>query len=402
MSGPAGGPSRFVRLQGLPPYVLAEVDGLRRAALARGEEVFDFGIGNPDSPSPELAVHALIEAARRGENHRYQPSPGLPPLRAALVSWYRRRFGVELDPDSEVIATIGSKEGLAHLFYATLGPGVPVLVPNPCYPIHRFGVLFAGGLPVDVAMHPGRDHLADYEAARRAAPIPPRFAIMNFPHNPTTATVEPEYWGRALAWAQTHDLYLISDLAYADLVFDGRQAPSLLQVPGARERAVEFFTISKSYSMPGWRVGFCVGNRELVGALRTMKGYLDYGIFGPVQQAAAAVLGEAGDAFARAACEMYRSRRDALCEGLAAAGWPVERPHATMFVWAPLPPAVRAAGLPAADFARRLFESTRVVVSPGTGFGDAGEGFVRFALVEESARCRRAAEKIGEFLRTLG
>jgi alanine-synthesizing transaminase len=386
----------FPRLALLPPYVLAEVDARKRAAKARGEEVFDFGVGNPDGPSPPLAISVLSEEAQRTENHRYQPSHGLPALRQAICAWYARRYQIKLDPETEVVATIGSKEGLAHLFYAVLGPGDPVLVPDPCYPIHRVGVMFAGGQVVGVPMAPGRHHLNDYEAARAASPTPPRLAIMNFPHNPTTATVDLDYWKRAVAWAQKHDLYLISDLAYADLTFDDRETPSALLVDGARERVVEFFTVSKSYSMPGWRVGFCVGNRELVAALAKMKSYLDYGIFAPAQLAAAAVLSPAGDAVARAARENYRDRRDVLCAGLARAGWPVELPHATMFVWAPVPERMRAGG--SAEFARKLFDATRVAVAPGTGFGPGGEGYVRFALVEDILRTRRATELIKGFL----
>jgi alanine-synthesizing transaminase len=390
---------KFFRLQDLPPYVLAEVDARKRAAVARGEQVFDFGIGNPDLPSPQLALDALTDAAKRPENHRYQPSPGLLPLRRAICEWYRRRRGVVLDPERECIVTIGSKEGLAHLFYAALGAGECVLVPDPCYPIHRYGVLFAGGVPLPVPIAPGRDPFDAYEQARARAPLPPVFAIMNFPHNPTTATVEADFWRRAVAWAKQHEIALVSDLAYADLVFDATPAPSILEVPEAREVAVEFFTISKSYSMPGWRVGFCVGNADIISALRMMKGYLDYGIFAPIQLAAAAVLGPEGDAIARAACETYRGRRDALVSALADVGWPVPAPLATMFLWAPLP--ARAQKLGAAEFARRLFEQTRVAVAPGTGFGPGGEGHVRFSLVEDADAIRTAAARIGEFLKQL-
>ena len=390
---------KFFRLQQLPPYVLAEVDARKRAALARGEEVFDFGVGNPDLPSPKLALDVLAEAAKVPENHRYQPSHGLPPLRRAIAAWYQRRHGVTVDPDSECIATIGSKEGLAHLFYAALGPGDCVLTPDPCYPIHRYGVLFAGGVPVPVPTAPGRDPLPDYEAARAKSPKPPMFAIMNFPHNPTTATVDRGFWPRAVAWAREHGIAIISDLAYADLCFDGTEAPSVLAVPGAREIAVEFFTVSKSFSMPGWRVGMCAGNAEIIGALRTMKAYLDYGIFAPVQLAAAAVLGPEGDAIAKQACEVYHGRRDVMCAALADAGWRVTPPKATMFVWAPLPE--KARGMGAADFAARLFDATRVAVSPGTGFGPGGEGNVRFSLVEDAPKIRKAAARIGEFLKQL-
>jgi alanine-synthesizing transaminase len=388
----------FYRLRSLPPYVLAEVDARKREALARGENVYDFGVGNPDRPSPPMAVSALTEAVVKPENHRYQPSHGIEPLRLALSDWYLRRYHVRLDSDGEVVATLGSKEGIAHLFWAVLAPGDVVLVPNPCYPIHRIGVEFAGGNVVDVAMAEGRDHLADYEAARKASPRPPRFAVMNFPHNPTTALVDGDFWKRAVAWATEHNLYILSDLAYADITFEGHAAPSALAAhPNAKDRVVEFFTVSKSYSMPGWRVGFCAGNARLVGALAQIKTYLDYGIFAPLQYAATAVLGPEGDTIARTASGTYKARRDALLQGLDSAGWNVRPPRGTMFVWAPLPDA--ASAMTSVQFAADLFAATRVVVSPGVGFGTAGDRHVRFALVEDVYRTREAAERISEFLR---
>ena len=389
----------FPRLETLPPYVLAEVDAKKRAALARGEEVFDFGVGNPDLPPPALATEALIEAIRQPGNHRYMPSHGLEAVRDAIADWYRRRYGVTVDAGTEAVATLGSKEGLGHLFYAVLGAGQAVLVPDPCYPIHRVGVMFAGGQVVPVPTGPDRDPLVEYEAARRSSPSPPAYAIVNFPHNPTTATVDATFYPKILEWAEKHDIVLISDIAYADLSFEGDKSPSMLAVPGASARAVEFFTVSKSYSLPGWRVGFCVGNPKLIGALKTIKTYLDYGIYGPLQLAAARMLGPAGDEAARQARETYRARRDTLCQGLGLAGWVVEPPKATMFVWAPLPERARSLG--AANFAARLFDATRVAVSPGTGFGPGGEGAVRFALVEDVSRLPAATQKIGEFLKSL-
>jgi alanine-synthesizing transaminase len=385
----------FPRLSGLPAYVLAQVDEAKSRLRALGEDVFDFGLGNPDRASPPAVVRRLIETAEPAAHHRYAPSHGIAPLRAAICAWYARRHGVTLDPEVEAVATLGSKEGLAHLFMALLGPGDIALVPDPCYPIHRFGPLFAGADLALVPTGPGRDPVAEYDAAwQRASQVrTPKVAVVNFPHNPTTATATRAQLEALVRWAERRDLWLISDLAYADLVFDG-EATSLLSIAGAHDRSCEFFTVSKSYNMPGWRVGFCVGNKELVGGLKRFKGYVDYGHFTPVQLAAATALTAECDAAVAEVRDVYRHRRDALVEGLAAAGWKIPTAEATMFVWAPLP-----AGMTnSVEFSMRLLEQARVAVAPGIGFGPGGEGFVRFALVEEVERTREACRRIAAAL----
>jgi alanine-synthesizing transaminase len=387
--------SHFPRLAGLPAYVLAQVDDLKTRLRNAGADIFDFGLGNPDRGSPPSVVERLIAEAPRPAHHRYAPSPGVPALREAICAWYARRFSVALDPDTEAIATIGSKEGLAHLFFATVGAGDAVLVPSPAYPIHHFGPLFAGGEPIPVPTGPGRDPVAELEVAYTTSPRPPKLAVINFPHNPSTATATRGQLTEIVRWAERRDVWLISDLAYADLVFDGEPATSLLTIDGARERTCELFTVSKSYNMPGWRVGFCVGNRELVGALKRLKGYLDYGLFTPVQLAAAHALAHGDDAV-RDVRELYRQRRDALCSGLARAGWRVAPPAATMFVWAEIPEAHRGRG--ALGFSLHLLDAAKVAVAPGTGFGLGGEGFVRFALVEEVERIEAACRAIAAAL----
>jgi alanine-synthesizing transaminase len=389
--------SNFQRLAGLPAYVLGEVDDLKTRLRAAGENVYDFGLGNPDRGSPPSVVQRLVDEAAAPAHHRYAPSPGVPALRQAICAWYARNYGVTLDAETEAVATIGSKEGLGHLFLATLGAGDTVLAPDPCYPIHRFGPLFAGAEVVPVATGPGRDPLRELEAAYALAPRPPKMAIVNFPHNPSTAVASRAQLEAIVRWAEQRDLWLVSDLAYADLMLDpsGARAPSMLAIDGARERTCEFFTCSKSYNMPGWRVGFCVGNRQLVGALRRIKGYLDYGHFTPVQLGAVTALTDGEGAVAEVR-ETYRARRDALCAGLAAAGWPVAPPAATMFVWAPLPERFRDEG--SVKFALRLLERARVAVAPGVGFGAGGEGHVRFALVEEVDRIGAACAAIARAL----
>jgi alanine-synthesizing transaminase len=387
--------SRFQRLEGLPAYILGAIDERKSALRARGEEVFDFGLGNPDRPAAPSVVARLTTAATVGENHRYQPSPGVLALRAAICRWYERRYQLHFDPESEAVVTIGSKEGLGHLLLATVNPGDVVLAPDPCYPIHRFGVHFAGGHYQPVPTGPDRhDPVADLEAAWHAAPRPPKLAIVNFPHNPTTATVDEATMVRIVRWAEKHDVWLISDLAYADLVFEGR-APSALSVPGARERTVEFFTTSKSFNMAGWRCGFCVGNPTLVGALRRIKGYFDYGIFNPIQQAAMAAL-DSGEPLAGEMRDTYRARARTLVDGLAAAGWKVAPPQATMFVWAPLPERFRSAG--SLSFSLQLLDGAQVSVAPGIAFGEGGDAHVRFSLIEEPPRIEGACRRIAAFL----
>ena len=397
MAGPPDkSANQFARLAALPPYVLAAVDELKSRLRAEGHDVFDFGLGNPDGPSPRLAIDRLIAEAQRPGNQRYMPSRGLPEVRRAICDWYGRKYGQGFDPETEAVVTLGSKEGLAHLLLAIVGPGDCVLSPDPCYPIHRYGVIIAGGEPVPVATRPDLDAYAEIENALARAPRKPKGLIVNYPHNPTSAVVGPDFFEKVVALAKRESMWVISDLAYADLVHDGRPAPSIFAVPGARDLAVEFFTVSKSYSMPGWRVGFCVGSRTLVGALGTIKGYLDYGIFAPAQLAAATALSPACDADVTANRTLYKHRAALLCEGLEAAGWKVPRPTASMFVWAPLP--ARAKEMGAVRFAAELLEHARVAVSPGVGFGPGGEGYVRFALVETDERARQACAAIGKYL----
>jgi alanine-synthesizing transaminase len=387
--------SQFARLASLPPYVLAAVDELKSRLRAQGHDVFDFGLGNPDGPSPKAAIERLVTEAQRAGNQRYMPSKGMPEVRRAICDWYQRKYALSFDPDTESVVTIGAKEGLAHLFLAVIGPGDCVLTPDPCYPIHRYGIIIAGGEPVPVATGPGRDAFAEIEAAMARAPRKPKGLVINFPHNPTSAVVELPFFEKVVALAKREGLWVISDLAYADLNHDGHPAPSIFQVPSARDVAVEFFTVSKSYSMPGWRVGFCVGNPTLVGALTTIKGYLDYGTFAPTQLAAATALGSC-DADVATNRERYKHRAALLVNRLAKGGWQVPLPTASMFVWAPIPTSHRH--LDAVGFASALLEHARVAVSPGTGFGPGGEGYVRFALIEPDDRVERACAAIGEFL----
>jgi alanine-synthesizing transaminase len=383
------------RLSQLPPYVLARVDELKNRLRAEGRDVCDFGLGNPDGASPAAAIARLSAEVARPGFQRYMPSRGLAEPRQAICDWYRRRHGQSFDPDREAVVTIGSKEGIAHLLLALVGPGDCVLAPDPGYPIHRYGVTIAGGEPVSVAVGPGRDHYRDIEEALVRSPRRPKGLIVNFPHNPTTAVADQAFFGKVVELALREQLWVISDLAYADLCFDGKPAPSIFHVPRAREVAVEFFTVSKSYSMPGWRVGFCVGNPELVAALATLKGYLDYGSFAPTQLAAATALRDCdGDVEENRA--RYRHRAEVLVRGLREAGWAVEPPRATMFVWAPLPAAHAEAGSVA--FAAELLERAEVAVAPGLGFGPGGEGHVRFSLIEPDDRVRQACERIGKFL----
>ncbi len=385
------------RLSALPPYVLATVDELKTRLRVEGHDVYDFGLGNPDGPSPLAAIDRLVTEARRPGNQRYMPSKGLPEPRREICDWYRRRFGQTFDPDSEAVVTIGSKEGIAHLLLALVAPGDLVLTPDPCYPIHRYGVIIAGGDPVSVACGPDVDHFAELEKALAGAPRRPIGLIVNFPHNPTAATVDLPYYEKVVALARRENLWVISDLAYADLTFDpATPTRSIFEVPGSRDVAVEFFTVSKSYSMPGWRVGFCVGNPELIGSLATIKGYLDYGIFAPAQLGAATALARC-DEDVRQNRQRYQDRAQLLVDGLRAAGWPVPMPKASMFVWARLPASRQAMG--AVAFASALLQEARVAVAPGVGFGPGGEGYVRFSLVESDDRTRLACAAIADFLR---
>jgi len=386
----------FPRIERLPPYVFAIVNELKAAARARGEDIIDFGMGNPDQPTPSHVVEKLVEVARRKDTHRYSQSKGIPRLRRAICNWYRERYQVEMDSETQAIVTIGSKEGLAHLALATMGPGDTVLVPNPAYPIHPYGFIIAGADVRHVPLVPGVDFFDELQRAIRETWPRPKMLVLNFPGNPTTQCVELEFFEKVVAIAREYGIWVIHDLAYADIVFDGYRAPSILQVAGAEEVAVESFSLSKSYNMPGWRVGFMCGNRTLIGALARIKSYLDYGTFTPIQVASIAAL-EGDQGCVAAIRDMYQRRRNVLCDGLDHLGWHVNRPRATMFVWAPIPEPYRALG--SLEFSKRLLREARVAVSPGIGFGDYGDDHVRFGLIENEHRTRQAIRGIREMFR---
>ena len=388
--------ARFPRIERLPPYVFNVIGEMRQSARAAGEDVIDFSMGNPDQPTPEHIVKKLVETANREDTHRYSQSKGIPRLRRAMAAWYKTRFEVDLDPETEVITTIGSKEGLAHLAMATLGPGDAVLVPNPAYPIHPYGFVIAGADIRHVPLLPGEDFFAELVKAIETSWPRPKMLVLNFPANPTAMCVELNFFEKLVEIAKEHDIWVIQDIAYADIVFDGYVAPSILQVRGAKDIAVEFFSLSKSYNMPGWRVGFAAGNRELIGALARIKSYLDYGTFTPIQVAAIAAL-EGDQKCVHEIRDMYQSRRDVLCEGLNALGWPVEKPKATMFVWAKIPE--RYSEMRSLEFAKKLIRDGNVAVSPGIGFGQYGDDHVRFALIENEHRTRQALRNIKRLFR---
>lgn len=381
----------FQRISRLPPYVFNIVNELKAKARAEGEDIIDFGMGNPDQATPQHIVDKLIEAAQRPDTHRYSVSKGIPRLRKAICDWYKNRFDVDLDPNTEAIVTIGSKEGLAHLALATLGPGDTVLVPNPAYPIHPYGVVIAGADVRHVPLIPGVDFFDELEKAIVESWPKPKMLIINFPGNPTTQCVELDFFEKIIALAKEHKIWVVHDIAYVDIVFDGYKAPSILQVEGAKDIAVEFFSMSKSYNMPGWRVGFMCGNKELVAALARIKSYMDYGTFAPIQIAAIAALEGPQECVAEIA-DMYRKRRDVLCDGLTAAGWPVEKPKATMFVWAKIPEAYQKMG--SLEFSKKLLAEAKVAVAPGVGFGQYGDDHVRFGLIENEHRTRQAVRGI--------
>ncbi len=390
---------QFHRISRLPPYVFNIVNELKAKARAAGEDIIDFGMGNPDQPTPAHIVAKLVESAQREDTHRYSVSKGIPRLRRAITNWYRDRFQVELDPETEAIVTIGSKEGLAHLALATLAPGDVVLVPNPAYPIHPYGVVIAGADVRHVPLVPGVDFFEELQKAIIESWPKPKMLILNFPGNPTTQCVELDFFRKIIDVAREHNIWVVQDIAYADIVFDGYQAPSILQVPGAKDVAVEFFSLSKSYNMPGWRVGFMCGNRELVAALARIKSYLDYGTFTPIQVAAIKAL-EGPQQCVKDIAEMYRKRRDVLCEGLAGINWPVPKPKATMFVWAPIPEPFRDMG--SLEFAKLLLKDAKVAVSPGIGFGQYGDDHVRFGLIENEHRTRQAVRGIRQMFKRHG
>jgi alanine-synthesizing transaminase len=387
---------QFPRIQRLPPYVFNIVNELKAQARQRGEDIIDFGMGNPDQPTPPHIVDKMIEAARRDDTHRYSVSKGIPRLRKAICAWYKRRYDVVLNPEKEAIVTIGSKEGLSHLALATVDKGDAVLVPNPCYPIHTYGFVIAGADIRHVPLTPDVDFFTELEKAIKNSWPKPKMLVLNFPGNPTAQCVELDFFEKVIAIAKEHGIWVIHDLAYADIVFDGYKAPSILQVPGAKDIAVEFFTLSKSYNMPGWRVGFMVGNPTLVGALARLKSYFDYGTFTPIQVASILAL-EGPQECVEEIRLMYQKRRDVLCHGLHAAGWMVDVPKATMFVWAKIPLPYREMG--SLEFCKKLLTEAQVAVSPGIGFGEYGDAYVRFSLIENEHRTRQAVRSIKDMIR---
>jgi alanine-synthesizing transaminase len=381
----------FPRINRLPPYVFNIITDLCHSARQAGDDIIDFGMGNPDGATPSHIVTKMVEAATKPANHRYSVSRGVFKLRLAITDWYRRRYGVELDPDSEAIVTIGSKEGIAHLALALLDRGDVVLAPSPTYPIHQYACVIAGAEVHGIPMRQGTDFFEELMAVVKRCWPRPKFMVLNFPHNPTTAVVDLKFMQDVVDFARENDILVAHDMAYADLCFDGYKAPSLLQIAGAKEVGVEFFTLSKSYNMPGWRIGFAVGNREMIGALARLKSYFDYGTFTPLQVAGIAALNGPDDCV-HEIVKTYQSRRDVLVDGLVRAGWPVAKPRATMFVWAPIPEPFAAMG--SLEFCKFLLAEAKVAVSPGIGFGQDGDGFVRFALIENEHRIRQATRGI--------
>jgi alanine-synthesizing transaminase len=381
----------FSRIKRLPPYIFGIIGDLKQQARRAGEDIIDMGMGNPDIPTPKPVVDKLVEAVGNPKNHRYSVSRGIYKLRLAITDWYRRRYDVDLDPESEAIVTMGAKEGLGHMVLSMISPGDVVLVPNPAYPIHPYSVLIAGGDMASVPIGEGRDFFEEILKATKRTWPKPKLLIISFPNNPTTTVVELDFFQKVVDFAKENNIYVIHDLAYADLVFDGYKAPSFLQVPGAKDVGVEFFSMSKSYSMPGWRVGFAVGNPKLIAALAKLKSYFDYGMFQPIQIASIIALNEI-DKEVGEITATYRSRRDVLISGLNNAGWKIESPKATMFVWAKIPEQFK--GLGSLEFTKKLLKEARVAVSPGIGFGEYGDEFVRFSLVENEHRTRQAVRGI--------
>ena len=391
--------TQFARIERLPPYVFNITTELKMAARRRGEDIIDFGMGNPDGPTPPHIVQKLVETVQRGDTHGYSVSKGIPRLRRAICHWYDRRWGVQFDPETEAIVTIGSKEGIAHLALATLGGDDTVLVPNPSYPIHIYGPVIAGADIRQVPLTPNVDFFEELERTIKLSVPKPKMLIVNFPANPTAQCVELPFFEKLVALAREYGIYIVHDLAYADICFDGWKAPSIMQVAGARDVAVEFFTMSKSYNMAGWRIGFMVGNRDLVYALSRIKGYHDYGTFTPIQVAAIAALEGPQDCVAEIA-QKYQKRRDVLVKGLQEAGWRVDVPKASMYVWAQIPEAYKALG--SLEFSKKLLAQAKVSVSPGIGFGEFGDGHVRFAMIENEARTRQAIRGVKQMFREDG
>jgi alanine-synthesizing transaminase len=393
MSGPT---DSFYRIQKLPPYVFAVLNEMKAKARAANLDVVDFGMGNPDGATPQVVVDKLIEAARNPKNHRYSVSRGIQKLREEIVKRYKLRHGVDLDPDKEAIVTMGAKDALAHLLFATIGPGDIVVSPNPAYPIHQYGVIMSEGHAQMLPMPNAETFLCRLQEFYRESPKPPKMLLISFPHNPTTTCVDLPYLTEIINLARHHNTLVVHDFAYADLGFDGYMPPSILEVPGAKEIAVEIFSMSKSYNMAGWRVGFCLGNAKMIAALARIKSYLDYGVFQPIQIASIVALRECSEDSVKI-CDLYQKRRDVLIDGLCRAGWPVQPPRGTMFMWAALPERFKDAG--SLEFSKMLMEKALVAVSPGIGFGPMGEGFVRFALIENEHRTRQATRSIAQFLR---
>ena len=385
----------FPRVNKLPPYVFGEVQKLKMEARRRGEDIIDFGMGNPDQPTPPPIVEKLRESSLNPSTHRYSQSKGIPRLRKSICDWYGRKFSVELEPETEAVVTMGSKEGLAHLALAALDKGDAVLVPNPSYPIHPYGFVIAGADIRHVPIGEDIDFFSELDHAIKNTFPKPKMLVLNFPSNPTTQCVEIEFFKKIVEMAREYKLWVIQDLAYADLCFDGYEAPSILQVEGAKEVAVEFFSLSKSYNMPGWRVGFCCGNRDLLAALAKIKSYVDYGLFTPIQVAAIKALDE-GDQYVCNIRETYEARRNVLVDGLNSVGWSTEMPKATMFVWSKIPDSLINLG--SLELSKRLLTEAKVTVSPGIGFGEYGEGYVRFSLIENEHRTRQALRNIKKFI----
>ncbi len=384
-------PGEFYRIQKLPPYVFAVVNERKAQLRAEQLDVIDLGMGNPDGSTPEVVINKLVEAARNPRNHRYSMSRGIPKLREEIARRYAANYGVKIDPEKEAIVTIGAKDAAAHLLFAVIGPGDAVVSPNPAYPIHQYGVLMAEGTACLLPMPTPAEFLNRLEDLFRTGNPQPKLILISFPHNPTTHCVDLDFFRAVIALAREHGAMVVHDFAYADLCFDGYRAPSILQVEGAKDVAVEFFSMSKSYNMAGWRVGFCLGNAKMIAALARIKSYLDYGVFQPIQIASIVALRECEDE-TRKICALYQSRRDVLVEGLCRAGWPVESPRGTMFLWAPIP--ARFQSLGSLEFSKQLLDNALVAVSPGVGFGPMGEGHVRFALVENDQRIRQATRNI--------
>ena len=387
--------TKFARLDRLPPYVFATVNQIKMDARRSGEDIIDLGMGNPDLGTPQHIVDKLVEAAQKPHNHRYSASMGITKLRQAIADWYKRRFDVNIDPETEAIVTIGVKEGMSHLILVTIRPGDVVFTPNPTYPIHPYSTIISGGDVRGIPVGPENDFFENLMAATRQTWPRPKILVVSYPHNPTTEVVDLEFFNKIVDFAKEHDMMVIHDFAYADLVFDGYRAPSFMQAKAAKEVGVEFFSLSKSYSMPGWRVGFCVGNRETIAALRRIKSYLDYGIFQPIQIASIIALNGPQDCV-REICDTYRERRDALINGLGRVGWDIKSPKGTMFVWGKIPDPYLSMG--SVEFSKFLIKEAQVAVSPGLGFGEYGDDYVRFALIENNMRINQAVRGIKKIM----